>query len=206
MSVEPDHKAMTIPTSGGSQPQPTADAEHIVAALEKAAAMVATHPPSRKAVDVARRLFGELRTAAQARPDGKALFLRGRAALRQLQEAYQPVAADVTAPNENSADRRAAKIEAARQRIAERDEAVADNVDRMRRIVAALEAAARTEDPSRFTEQARLCRQIWDDVGPAGPEGPALRKAYRKATTAFWAKAGMDDPGGAREPGGSGTT
>ncbi|WP_155912028.1 hypothetical protein [Methylobacterium sp. 77] len=202
MSVEPDHKAMAISKLGGSEGQASADAESIVAALERAAAAIPETPPSRKTVDVARRLHGELRAATQGRPDAKALILRGRAALRQLQEARQPdeaVPAREAADGENSVDRRAAKVEAARQRVAERGETFAENVDRMRRIVAALEAASKTENPGRFTEQARLCRQIWDDIGSAGPDGPALRKAYRRATAVFWAKAGMKDPDAAEE-------
>ncbi|MFD1300084.1 hypothetical protein [Methylobacterium marchantiae] len=176
---------MAISRRDESDGQPSADAESIVVALERAAAMIPTNPPSRKTVDVAKRLYAELRPASQGRRDAKALIVRGRAAFRLLQEANRP--------GETDAEEGAASAEQG----AGDDAAFADNVDRMRRIVGALEAAARTENPSRFTEQARLCKQIWDDIGPAGPEGPALRKAYRKASAKFWAKAGMQEPGGA---------
>lgn len=194
VSVEPDHKAMAISRrDGGGTPLPI-EAEAIVTALEKAAEGCASAAPSRKAYDIARRLHGELKGAVGERPDARALLLRGRAALRRMQEAYRAdaegQAADEASVAAGAAERRAARAEAVRLR----DEAHAGNAERMSRIVAALEAAARTEDPSRFTEQARLCKQIWNDIGSAGPEGPALRKAYRRATAAFWAKAGVAEP------------
>ncbi len=210
VSVEPDHKAMAISRRDGAGTPLPIEADAIVTALEKAAEGCASAAPSRKAYDIARRLHGELKGAVGERPDARALLLRGRAALRRMQEAYRAnaegqaadEAAVAAAPAAGAAERRAARAEAVRLR----DEAHAGNAERMGRIVAALEAAARTEDPSRFTEQARLCKQIWNDIGSAGPEGPALRKAYRRATAAFWAKAGVAEPGGVAEPDEPGTT
>lgn len=198
MSFEPDHKAMAIAGPDVSDERPSADAESIIAALEKAAVSASESPPSRKMVDMAKRLIVELRAACRERADAKPMILRGRAALKSVQEAYRPDEADVT-EDAVSAERRAAKVEAARRRVAEREEVFAQNAERMRKIVGALLAAAKTEDPSRFTVQAGLCKQIWAEIGSAGPEGPALLKAYRKATAAFWEKAGVPEPGGAED-------
>lgn len=198
VSFEPDHKALAIPGPDVSDERPSADAESIIAALERAAVSASESPPSRKMVDMAKRLVVELRAACRDRPDAKPMILRGRAAFRQVQDAYRPEEADVT-EDAVSAERRAAKAEAARRRVAEREEVFAQNAERMRKIVGALTAAAKTEDPGRFTVQAGLCQQIWDEIGPAGPEGPALLKAYRKATALFWAKAGVPEPGKAED-------
>lgn len=198
VSFEPDHKALAIPGPDVSDERPSADSESIIAALEKAAIAASESPPSRKMVDMAKRLVVELRTACRGRPDAKPMILRGRAAFKRVQDAYRPDVADAT-EDAVSTERRAAKAEAARRRLAEREEVFAQNAERMRKIVGALEAASKTEDPARFTVQAGLCQQIWDEIGSAGPEGPALLRAYRKATAVFWAKAGMPAPGRAEE-------
>ncbi|KQP41737.1 hypothetical protein ASF34_08240 [Methylobacterium sp. Leaf106] len=199
VSFEPDHKALAIPGPDVSDERPSADAESIIAALEKAAVSASESPPSLKMVDMAKRLVVELRVACRGRPDARPMILRGRAALKKVEAAYRPDGADVTEDAVSADERRAAKAEAARRRVAEREEVFAQNADRMRKIVGALTAAAKTEDPGRFTVQAGLCQQIWDEIGPAGPEGPALLKAYRKATALFWAKAGVPEPGKAED-------
>lgn len=199
VSFEPDHKALAIPGPDVSDERPSADAESIIAALEKAAVSASESPPSLKMVDMAKRLVVELRVACRGRPDARPMILRGRAALKKVEAAYRPDGADVTEDAVSADERRAAKVEAARRRVAEREEVFAQNADRMRKIVGALTAAAKTEDPGRFTVQAGLCQQIWDEIGPAGPEGPALLKAYRKATALFWAKAGVPEPGKAED-------
>lgn len=194
MSFEPDHKALAISGADIVGERPSADADTIIAALEKAALSASESPPSRKMVGMAKRLLMDLRAACRGRPDAKPLILRGRAALKQVEGAYRSDEADM-AEDTGSAERRATKAEVARSRVAERQEVFAQNAERMRKIVDALTAASKTEDPSRFTVQASLCQQIWDEIGPAGAEGPALNKAYRKATAAFWARAGMPQPG-----------
>ncbi|WP_311274260.1 hypothetical protein [Methylobacterium sp. WCS2018Hpa-22] len=198
MSFEPDHKALAISGADVASERPPADADSIIAALERAAVAASASPPSRKMVGMAKRLLVELRASCRGRADAKPMILRGRAALKEVEAAYRPNEADVT-KDTVSAERRAAKAETASRRVAEGEEVFAQNAERMRKIVGALIAASKTEDPSRFTVQATLCQQIWDEIGPAGVEGPALTKAYRKATAAFWARAGVPDPGKAEE-------
>lgn len=184
MSVEPDHKALATSAEAGADPQQSAaDAVAMVEALETAAASLQT--PSREALELARHLLGELRTLCEGRADRKALILRGQSAVRLIRSACYPNMAPAPVQPAGEADAQPAPDE--------RDADFGQNVDRMRRIVAALEAASRTEEPSQFVEQARLCRQIWDEIGPAGPEGPALTEAYHKATALFWAKAGVPE-------------
>lgn len=143
--------------------------------VERLVAVSMMADPGQEDLIAARACLAELRILCSGSTALRPCLVRGRAALHAVALARGAEARAALARRQERAEALARRVEDARQ-----CELV------KRRIVRVLAAAARVEQPSRFSASVRQCALLWRQTGPCGEHQRALTEEYRVALKSFW--------------------